>query len=588
MEDRTARLEAAVEELRQAIVFIQGRLDALESRAASPAAEAPDVGAAEPEEAQPGASETVSPVRSLRDPIFVLSLIGRLFLVLAGGFFLRALTDTGTLAPPIGLTLGFLYALVWLFMADRAGGRRQTPAAVFHALACVMVAFPLLVEATTRFKVLNVTASVVVVAVLTAVMLLVAWRRHLRAVSWIVVLAALPTSFALLIQTGVVLPSAVYLIALGVGTFWLGEARGWWEARWPAALAADVVVVGVALRALAPEPQDAPHVALLLQSLLLGAYAVSIAICTLRRGRNIGIFDVVQTAAVLVVGLGGAVMLTRVTGIPAAAFGIICLLGGAASYGLAVRFVDQGTEPGWNTYFYTTMAIALVLAGLILVPGGPWAGAACAVLAVLAAGSWLRFGRLFLLLHCAVYLVAAALVSGSLSYSAQVLAVAAPPAPWNPPDPVALILLVAGAASVVIVARRSEPEFDPVTSGLRLVVIVMFVLAAGGCVVGYLAPLFGARADRTVDPGVLATVRTGVLAMAALLIAWIGRSARYREWAWLVYPLLVGIGLKMVAQDFKYSRPATLFIAMGLYGVALIVAPRLRRRGATAPPKADA
>jgi hypothetical protein len=71
--------------------------------------------------------------------------------------------------------------------------------------------------------------------------------------------------------------------------------------------------------------------------------------------------------------------------------------------------------------------------------------------------------------------------------------------------------------------------------------------------------------------------------VAALLIAWISRQARFREWAWLVYPLLVLIGLKMVAQDFKYSRPATLFIALAIYGTALIVAPRLRRRaGASA------
>jgi hypothetical protein len=35
----------------------------------------------------------------------------------------------------------------------------------------------------------------------------------------------------------------------------------------------------------------------------------------------------------------------------------------------------------------------------------------------------------------------------------------------------------------------------------------------------------------------------------------------------------------MVAQDFKFSRPATLFIALALYGAALIVAPRLRRGG---------
>lgn len=106
--------------------------------------------------------------------------------------------------------------------------------------------------------------------------------------------------------------------------------------------------------------------------------------------------------------------------------------------------------------------------------------------------------------------------------------------------------------------------------------------------IGYLAPVAGGLADRSVDLGVLATVRTGVLAVATLLIAWIGRHARFREWGWLVYPLLVGTGLKMVAQDFMHSRPATLFIAMALYGTALIVAPRLRRGGdeVVAPPGA--
>lgn len=44
------------------------------------------------------------------------------------------------------------------------------------------------------------------------------------------------------------------------------------------------------------------------------------------------------------------------------------------------------------------------------------------------------------------------------------------------------------------------------------------------------------------------------------------------------------IGLKMAAQDFRYSRPGTLFIALAPYGIALIAAPRLRRnRSDTAP-----
>jgi Ni/Fe-hydrogenase subunit HybB-like protein len=113
-----------------------------------------------------------------------------------------------------------------------------------------------------------------------------------------------------------------------------------------------------------------------------------------------------------------------------------------------------------------------------------------------------------------------------------------------------------------------------------LMVVLVLVLSAGGTLVGYLAPALGRRPDGSIDPGMLATIRTGVLAIAALLAAWVGRHARFREWDWLVYPLLVGIGVKMAAQDFMHSRPATLFVALALYGAALILAPRMRRRQA--------
>jgi heme/copper-type cytochrome/quinol oxidase subunit 2 len=112
---------------------------------------------------------------------------------------------------------------------------------------------------------------------------------------------------------------------------------------------------------------------------------------------------------------------------------------------------------------------------------------------------------------------------------------------------------------------------------MRVVIVAALAWAAVGCITGFLAPVLAQSVDGIVDLGVLATLRTGVLAAATLLIAWGARHDRLREWAWLVYPMLVLIGLKMVAQDFKHSRPATLFIALALYGIALILAPRLRR-----------
>jgi hypothetical protein len=571
MDDRTARLESTVAELRQAVLSLEQRLGALETRAEA----ATTAGAA----ATSRASAPEAVAKNPYDPIALLTLVGRLFLVLAGGFFLRAMTDSAVLAPPVGLSVGFAYAMVWLFFADRAGGRRQVPSAVFHALAAAMIAYPLLVEAATRFKVLGGTASSIAVAGLTAAMLFVAWHQRLRVVAWISVLGAIGTSAALLVQTGAVAPFACLLIALGVATLWFGYALGWWGLRWPAALAADVAVVGVTLRVLAPEQQDPPQIALLLQFLLLGAYVSSIAIRTLVRGRNVVVFEVVQTIAALVVGFGGALYLTEVTGILPATIGLISLALGAASYGVAVVFLDRRKDKGTNVYYYTTLALLHVVAGFALILAQTWLGAVFALLAAIGALLWWRFGRSFMLVHCAAYLVAAGIVSGALGYCLRTIA-ASTDGPWSLPSGVMLVVLATGGLSVGFAAARRNDKGDEIASGLRVVIILVFFAAASACVTGFIAPLVGRLPDGSVDIGVLATVTTVVLSIATLLVAWIGRQPRFREWSWLVYPLLVGIGIKMAGQDFKHSRPATLFIAMALFGAALIVAPRLRRAAA--------
>jgi len=583
VDDRIVRLESTVERLQSDLLALRQRLDVLEAKRLSGTTGDADALAEEPAETRPQVAPTSPATRGWRDPFVVVSLIGRLVLVLAGGFFLRGMTDTGVFTPRVGVVLGFAYGLAWLFLTDRMGGRRQVPSAVFHALAAAMVAFPLLLEATTKFKVLPGATSALAIAVLTAGLLFVAWRRRLHAVAWVTVIVALPTSIVMLAQTGVVVPFAFYLIAFGVATLWMGYSLDWRAIRWPVALAADMVVIGVTLRALAPEHLDAPNVAMLVQLSLLSAYVISIAIRTLVRGRNVIPFEVVQTTAALIVGFGGAVSVTRATGAHPTTLGIASLVIGAACYGVAFAFIDRREDRGRNVYFYTTLALVQVLTGFTLVLGGHWLGAVFGALAVLAALLWFRVGRLFMLLHGAAYIVAAAVVSDTLSYCSWALAAGAV-GPWTLPDAVMLVVLVAGAWSVGFAAAQPKLDGSVFASGPRFVIILVFVWTAGGCVIGYLAPVVAGLADRSVDLGVLATLRTGVLAVATLVIAWIGRHARFREWGWLVYPLLVGIGLKMVAQDFPRSRPVTLFIALALYGTALIVAPRLRRGGDSPPP----
>jgi hypothetical protein len=586
VDDRIVRLECTVGELQQALLSLQQRVDTLESRrhVVAAATQGPLGVRAQGEGAAGPASGAGKKAAS--DPIVILSLIGRLFLVLAGGFFLRAMTDSGVLVPSLGLSIGFVYAMVWLVFADRAGGRGQTQNSFFHALATAMIAFPLLVEAATKFKVLPAIPSAAAVALLAAALLFVAWHRRLRFVAWIAVIGTLPTGVVLLAQTGEVAPFALLFIVFGVATLWFSYTLDWWGIRWPAALAADLAVVGVTMRVLAPVQPDPPQVAMLLQLTLLGAYVASIAIRTLVRGRNVVPFEVAQTIAALVIGFGGALYLTQVTGILPQTIGLVSLLLGAAGYGVAIAFLDRHKDKGRNVYYYTSLGLVHVVAGLTLVLREPWLGVVLAVLAVLAAALWSRFGRSFMLVHSAAYLLVASIASGALIYCVRTLTI--PSGPWVLPEVAMAAVMFAGAASVWLASARRNPTGDEIAAGLRLVIILVFLSAAAACVIGWMAPLAAGRPDRTLDSGAFATLGTGVLAVATLLIAWLGSKSRFREWAWLVYPLLVGIGVKMAAEDFKHSRPSTLFIAMALYGAALIIAPRLRRGESKASAEAAA
>ena len=79
------------------------------------------------------------------------------------------------------------------------------------------------------------------------------------------------------------------------------------------------------------------------------------------------------------------------------------------------------------------------------------------------------------------------------------------------------------------------------------------------------------------DAAVLATVRTAVLGASALALGFLGRVPAFREAHRLVYPLLVAGGIKLAIEDFPQGRAVTLFVALAIYGGALILTPRIAR-----------
>jgi hypothetical protein len=106
---------------------------------------------------------------------------------------------------------------------------------------------------------------------------------------------------------------------------------------------------------------------------------------------------------------------------------------------------------------------------------------------------------------------------------------------------------------------------------------VIVLWTAGGWAVSVVAPALCGVPGVDANAGAVATVRTMVLASAAIGAAWIAQRPRFRDTVWLLYGLLVAGGVKLAVEDLPHSKPATLFVALAFYGAALIAASRLSR-----------
>jgi len=565
MDDRLRGVESTVRELEQSLRAVERRLAAVEQALAIP--HTPPL----PED------DAVAPApRSAHDPVVILSYVGRTFVALGGAYLLRALTDSAVLPQAGGIALGLAYALLWLAVADRASAAGRRLSAVFHGLVCGMIAFPLIWEAVSRFHLIGPEAAASAITAATALMLAVAIRQRLQTLAWIAVMPALGTLVALVAATSSVLPFAVAAIALALGTLWIGYAADWVLLRWPAALVADLLVLALAARVSSHSWPDPPASIIAVQLLLLTGFVASVVARTLFRGRDVIAFEVVQTAAALLVGFGGALYVAQNTGSGAQALSGINLAVGAACYGVALAFVARRQGLHRNFHFYTSLGLVLVLVSTALLLTGVTVTILWTLLAVPAAWLAARTHRTTLSLHAAVYLIAAATTSGLLVSATTALVGSAAEA-WPPVSAVQLLAIAGALACWAMPVPSGEDSSAIVGRVPRLLIAMVASWAICGWMVGVLAPPLSGVPGHGADAGVIATVRTSVLAAAALLLAWAGRHARFRESVWLLYALLVAGGLKLLVEDLPRSRPATLFIALALYGGALIVAPRLGR-----------
>lgn len=511
-----------------------------------------------------------------------IAFAGRSLLVLGGAFALRALTEGGMISPAIGVGLGLAYAMVWIALSWRAGARGATLSGAFHGFSAVAIAFPLVWEATARFAMLGASASALSLAAVIAAGLAAAWRADVRLTAWAFVLGGIATACALFVATTAAPLFAGLLILVGVGTLALAASRGWTLLRWPAAAAADLTVLFALTLVASPEgPPDryrdvsagsVQAVALALALAYLGAFAVE----TLLARRPATAFTVWQSAAVLVIGFGGAVRLAEPGPVPVAALGALALAISGSGYALAFSFVDRALKVRRNFYYFAWLALACLVVGMDVMMRGPGLTALFCALSVGCAALGARYRRVTLRVHAAVYAAIAAVQSGLLAGALGAF-LGGTRGNWDSLGGSAALTAAAAGLSLTIL-HRNLPPGRVNWFGL----LPRFVLA-GVLIAGIGGFLVRALAESLLDPDTashaarLAGIRTAVIAAAAAALTVAGRRQALAELTWFIYPLLLFGAVKLLGEDLRRGDPAMLFVALACFGAALIVAARAGR-----------
>ena len=417
----------------------------------------------------------------------LLALTGKSILILGGAFLLRAATESAALPPQIGIALGLLYAMAWVVAAAFAArsGRRST--ADFLCVVSAAVAYPILWEATTHFRVLSAVAAAVLLAGFSFALIFVARLHTLALPAWIATVGATFVALLLAYATKETIPFLFALTFLGVVALILSKSY----VGWLLAIECDLFASFLLITTLLDDSRDSRSSTVV--SLLL--FALAWMTVTSRAS--------VQVAVASLIGIAGASAL--VLSMPATT-----ILWGLAAV-VAAEIARRTAFP--------VFAVQSAAWGLLAAIGG-----------------------------------------GLFSFTAAALighdgAVVTP-----------VPALIAAALSLVAFARLDFARLP-----------LLAVAACGAAAV----TIHAAATAINGDPGTQAIVRTTVLAAAAVALAWIGRKWSLPEASQLAVVTLVLTGVKVIAQELRSGSAVIMFIALAIYGGAMLAIARLRSTPAT-------
>lgn len=560
MDDRLSKIEARLRDQDAALADVRQRLARLEAHDRDRAPSPGDTGSS----ALP-TTPRLNPGRHLgAQPrgLVSLSLIGRTCVVLGGAYLLRALTDSRAIPDSSGVALGFAYAATWFIAADHAAARRPV-SGMFHGLAASAIGLSLLWEASTRFQILGAGGSAVALGLVAALGLGVAWHRRLHGLAAAAAAGTAAMAVALSVASGEPLPYALLMLGVGLAAWRMSQVCGWSSIAWPPAAASVILNVLLVARAIADPPLDSPFLVTGMLGLSAVGYLTAFTVSMSRWRQPLDAFALLQTIAVLFVGAGGCVLVAADIGSPFVTIVAAALVLAAISAYVVAQtpFASAGSADPATTYV-STVALALAIPGVAFLVTGAIQHTIWLSLAVIFVLTAWRTRTDVPALHGTAYALTAASASGVLAYAAAQWIGSS--SHWTPAPPTTWPLLaIAGG----MVALRLT------STAARLIIAILLTVVGGAVVVWALRLALPALADGAAG---VATLRTVVLAGAAMASAAAGRVPAGREIAWLAYPALIAGAAKLLLEDFRVSPPAALFVALGAYGVGLIVTSRLK------------
>jgi hypothetical protein len=571
--------QADLDELRQQVRDLSNRVSRLEESFAP-------TGASNliRESESPALHDDSEILSSVPDSTAVLPIFGKAILGLAGAYLLRAVAEAGVFPSRFVFTIGTLYAVAWLLWAARAPVERRLTTTLY-SLTSVLILSPLLWEATLRFHMITAGHASVILVAFTLIGLVVSWKKDSLIVATISTLGGLVTAGALLIATDDVLPFTFVFLAIAAAVEACACLNHWLGERWLAAVVANLSVLFATW--LVTNPRGLPEVyapipvggLFAAQMTLLAIYLFSVIVRTLLRGLAFTNFETGQCALAFVIGVGGALRLSAEYAHITPALGGFALICGATCYAISFVVLERRGSHGRNFYTYSTFGILLVLVGCRILLADDAAGIVWSVLAVACIGAGGLWARLTLEIHGSIYLVLALALSGAFHQAAWFLLAADL---WRNSAHAAIWSGAAVAGACYLLAVRSAPSIGGGWNfrAIRLTLAAILVWEVLGVSTGALTGLYYGLFGFSGRDSYCATLRTGAVTGAAVLLAAASSRPNFRDLSQMVYPLMLLGAYRLLADDMHQDRKAVLFLSLLLYGAALIAIPHLRRKRA--------